>query len=58
MSLAEDQAFHLERAAQCRHMARESSDPAVRQLHERLAEFHEAEARREKPRMAANEDVF
>jgi hypothetical protein len=47
MSVEDDRAFHLERAAQCRKMAAEASDPAVRGLHEQLAQFHEAEARRE-----------
>jgi len=47
MTIDDDRAFHLERAAQCRRMAEEASDPAVRGLHEQLAEFHEAEARRE-----------
>jgi hypothetical protein len=47
MTNEEDRAFHLERAAQCRKMADEAADPAVRNLHEQLAEFHEAEARRE-----------
>ena len=47
MTINDDRAFHLERAAQCRIMAEEASDPAVRGLHEQLAEFHEAEAKRE-----------
>jgi len=47
MTLQDDRAFHLERAAQCRRMAEEAADPAVRNLHEQLAEFHEAEAGRE-----------
>jgi hypothetical protein len=42
-----DRAFHLERAEQCRRMAADAADPAVRQLHEELAAFHEAEAKRE-----------
>lgn len=42
-----DRAFHLERADQCRRMAAEASDPAIRHLHEQLAQFHEAEARRD-----------
>ena len=53
----EDRAFHLERAAQCRQMAADAADPAVRQLHEQLAQFHEAEARSSLPDMAANEDL-
>ena len=48
--------FHLERAEQCRQMAEEASDPAVRKLHEQLAEFHEAEARRQLTEAVANED--
>ena len=47
MTNEDDRAFHLERAAQCRRMAEEAADPAVRNLHEQLAEFHEAEAGRE-----------
>jgi hypothetical protein len=43
----DDRAFHLARAEQCRKMAAEAGDPAVRTLHEQLAEFHEAEARRQ-----------
>jgi len=46
MSGDSDRAFHLERAAQCRKMAAEASDRAIRQLHEQLAQYHEAEARR------------
>lgn len=46
MSPDEDRAFHLERAAQCRQMAADATDSAVRHLHEQLAEFHEAEAKR------------
>ncbi|HVJ71261.1 MAG TPA: hypothetical protein VM531_07125 [Sphingomicrobium sp.] len=56
MSAESDRAFHLERAAQCRKMAEESSDPAVQRLHEQLAEFHDAEAKRELAELAANED--
>lgn len=52
-----DRAFHLERAAQCRQMAAEAADPAVRQLHEQLAQFHEAEAQRSLTDLAANEDL-
>ena len=47
MTIKDDRAFHLERAAQCRRMADEATDQAVRNLHEQLAEFHEAEAGRE-----------
>ncbi len=46
MGAEEDRAFHLERAAQCRKMAEQASEPAIRNLHEQLAQFHEAEARR------------
>ena len=56
MSAENERAFHLERAAQCRKMADDASDPAVRRLHEQLAEFHEAEAKRELTELAANED--
>ena len=56
MGTEDDRAFHLERAQQCRKMADEAADPAVRGLHEQLAEFHEAEARRDHPPMALNED--
>jgi hypothetical protein len=37
-------------------MAAESGDPAVRHLHEQLAEFHETEARRNPRELATNED--
>ena len=40
----------LERAAQCRRMAAEADDPAVSNLHEQLAQFHENEAHREESR--------
>ena len=56
MSAENERAFHLERAAQCRKMAEDASDSAVRKLHEQLAEFHEAEAKRELTELAANED--
>lgn len=52
MTAEDDRLFHLERAAQCRRMADESTDPAVRQLHVELAEFHEAEARRISPQLS------
>lgn len=59
MSAEDERAFHLERAAQCRKMAEDASEPAVRRLHEQLAEFHEAEAARELGEMAAaDEDEF
>lgn len=57
MSAENDRAFHVERAEQCRKMAADSSDPAVRHLHEQLAEFHEAEARRVPVEMAGSEDL-
>lgn len=41
-----DRAFHFERAKQCRSMAEASDDPVIRKLHEELAEFHEAAAKR------------
>ena len=56
MGTEDDRAFHLERAAQCRKMADEAADPAVRSLHEQLAQFHEAEARREVGELADSED--
>lgn len=56
MSAENERAFHMERAAQCRKMAEDASDPAVQRLHEQLAEFHEAEAKRELTELAANED--
>ena len=56
MTAESDRAFHLERAAQCRKMAEEASDPAVQRLHEQLAEFHDAEAKRELAELAVNED--
>ena len=55
MSVEEERAFHLERAEQCRKMAAEASDPAIRNLHEQLAQFHEAEARRQMTDLAANQ---
>ena len=51
-----ERAFHFERAKQCRKMAAEASDPAIRQLHEQLAQFHETEAERYLAEMVANED--
>jgi hypothetical protein len=56
MSAENERAFHLERAAQCRKMAADSVDSAVQRLHEQLAEFHEAEAKRHLSELAANED--
>ena len=56
MSAEGERAFHFERARQCRKMAAEASDPAVRSLHEQLAQFHEAEARRQFADLEANED--
>jgi len=57
MSAENDRAFHVERAEQCRKMAKEAADPAVRHLHEQLAEFHETEARRGLDQLATNEGV-
>jgi hypothetical protein len=37
-------------------MAEDASDPAVKHLHQQLAEFHEAEAKRHLTELAANED--
>ena len=56
MSADQERAFHFERAEQCRKMAAAATDPAIRNLHEQLAQFHEAEARRHLPELAANED--
>lgn len=57
MSGENDRAFHLERAKQCRQMAADASDPAIRHLHEQLAQFHESEARRGQDKVTASEDV-
>ena len=54
MGADEDRVFHLERAAQCRKMAEAASEPAIRNLHEQLAQFHEAEARRSKVDLATD----
>ena len=48
--------FHLQRAKQCRNMAAEAEDSAIRHLHEQLAEFHEAEAKRQASELAADGD--
>jgi hypothetical protein len=56
MSAESERAFHFERAEQCRRMAADSSDPAVRGLHEQLAQFHEAEAKRHLAELTANQD--
>ena len=56
MSGDSERAFHLGRAEQCRKMAAEASDLAIRHLHEQLAQFHEAEAKRQLTELAANED--
>jgi hypothetical protein len=56
MTADKEREFHLERAAQCRQMAEEASDPSVRSLHEQLAQFHEAEAKRQQSQLAANEN--
>ena len=55
MTADQDREFHMERASQCRQRAEEASDPAVRRLHEQLAEFHEAEAKRNLNELAINE---
>lgn len=47
MSGDSERVFHLGRAEQCRRMAAEAADPAIRHLHEQLAQFHEAEAKRD-----------
>ena len=54
MSGDSERAFHLGRAEQCRKMAAEASDAAIRHLHEQLAQFHDAEARRHGDELAAN----
>ena len=51
-----ERAFHLERPDQCRRMAAEASDAAIRHLHEQLAQFHEAEAKRHLIELTINED--
>lgn len=56
MSGDSERAFHLERADQCRRMAAEANDPSIRHLHEQLAQFHDAEAKRYFDELAANED--
>jgi hypothetical protein len=56
MTVESERAFHLERAQQCRKMAAEAADPAVRSLHEQLAQFHEAEAGRDLVELTANEN--
>ena len=55
MSGDSERAFHLGRAEQCRKMAAEASDAAIRHLHEQLAQFHEAEAKRHLSEVAADE---
>ena len=56
MSGESERAFHLGRAEQCRKMAAEASDAAIRHLHEQLAEFHEAEAQRQEIEIAVGRD--
>jgi len=56
MAIEDDRAFHLERARQCRKMAEEAGDPAVRSLHEQLAQFHEAESQRAIDELVDSED--
>ena len=55
MDVEQERAFHFERAEQCRKMAAAASDPAIRNLHEQLAQFHEAEAKRHVAEFAADE---
>lgn len=55
MTADKEREFHMERAAQCRQMADEASSPSVRRLHEQLAEFHEAEAKRQLNELAIEE---
>jgi hypothetical protein len=57
MSGDSERAFHLERAAQCRRMAAEASDSAIRQLHEQLAQFHDAEAKRHLTEFADEDEL-
>jgi len=56
MTADKEREFHMERAAQCRQMADEACDPSVRRLHEQLAEFHEAEAKRETRELATDDN--
>jgi hypothetical protein len=56
MGADEDREFHLERATHCRKMAEDAADPAVRRLHEQLAEFHEAEAKRQQIELTVQPD--
>jgi len=56
MSSDDDRKFHQERAEQCRRMAAEAVDPAIRHLHEQLAQFHEAEARRDPAELADSDN--
>ncbi len=55
MSGDSERAFHLGRAEQCRKMAAEATDSAIRHLHEQLADFHEAEAKRHLADIPANQ---
>ena len=57
MSVDEERAFHLERAEQCRRMAAAASDQAIRNLHEQLARFHEAEAMRQPAELIPRDDI-
>jgi hypothetical protein len=57
MTAEDDRAFHRERADQCRKMAEDAADSAVRSLHEQLARFHEAEARREDQQLTNTADL-
>jgi hypothetical protein len=57
MSSEDERAFHLDRAEQCRKMAQEASEPAVRNLHEQLAAFHEAEAKKRRDGSPVDQEV-
>ena len=56
MTVEHERAFHLERADQCRKMAAAAGDQAIRNLHEQLAQFHEAEASRRQSELAIGDD--
>jgi hypothetical protein len=57
MSSDNERAFHLDRAEQCRKMAEEASEPAVRYLHEQLAAFHEAEAKKRRDETPTSQEI-
>ncbi|HWJ59388.1 MAG TPA: hypothetical protein VNR68_07135 [Sphingomicrobium sp.] len=48
----EEQAYHRERAQQCRTMAEHSADPNIRRRHEELAAMHARQAGPELVEMA------